>query len=163
MSEQQKMRLYRALGAEQFQKVVFSLERLKYQVIEKCFPNIIPWYEKQCDRQFIKRIKKEKIEDHKLLLTQYQKEKLAFRREITYKQNRNYHYNPNYPTKFVKYLEMNKKIHQRGIIKNITILIGIGLISLIFSNPLPTVSIIIALLQGVSMIIKYYTLFLFFK
>lgn len=155
MSEQKKVQLYRALGAEQFQKAVFTLERVKYQVIEKCFPNIISWYEKQCDRQFIKKIKKEKIQDYSLVLTEYQKEKLAFRREIVYKQNRNYHYNPNYPTKFVKYLEMNKKIHQRGIKKNITVLMGVGIVSLILSNPLPIASIVVALLQVVSMIINF--------
>ena len=54
--------------------------------------------------------------DEKALLHEYQKQKLVFRKELVYKQNRNYHYDPNYPTRFIKYLEMNKKIHQRGTI-----------------------------------------------
>lgn len=45
-----------------------------------------------------------------------QKAKLDFRREFVYHQSRNYHYNKNYPTEFVKYLKLNREIHIRGLI-----------------------------------------------
>ena len=68
MDEKTKLKIYTLLGAEQFQKVVFILEKLKYQIIQKFFPNIKVYYEKQCDKQFLRRIRKQHIVDEKTLL-----------------------------------------------------------------------------------------------
>ena len=149
------MKLYCLLGAEKFQKVVFSVEKTKYWIIEKYFPEIIGWYERQCDKQFKKRISKENVEDEKALLNEFQNQKLAFRKELVYKQNRNYHYNPNYPTKFIEYLQINKRIHQRRMIKNIVALVGIAVISLLFGNLFPIVSIGLMVLEGIGLIINF--------
>ncbi len=155
MDGKTKLKIYTLLGAEQFQKVVFILEKLKYQIIQKFFPNIKVYYEKQCDKQFLRRIRKQHIVDEKTLLREYQKQKLVFRKELVYKQNRNYHYDPNYPTRFIKYLEMNKKIHQRGMKKNIIIIVIIGITTFMLGNPFPVFSGICALAQVLSLVINF--------
>lgn len=150
-----KLKLYRLLGAEQFQKVVFLVEKMKYKIIKKFFPNIINWYEKQCDERYLKTLKKNHQEENLSLLYKYQKQKLEFRKEIVYEKNRNYHYNPNCPTSFIKYLEMNKKIHISGIKKNIAALIGIGMFSLFFGAYAPVTCILIALSETIGLIINF--------
>lgn len=176
--QKRKLKVYRILGAEQFQKVVFGVERFKYKVIKKFFPNIQDWYEKKSDRLFEKRIRKigkenqlasmmEKVPFYKRkapkgdkpnleeLLILHQKEKLAFRRELKYEENRNYHYDKNYPTKFVEYLNINKQIHQRGIIKNISHLAILAGISFVFSNPFPVLQITFCALEMVGLVINF--------
>ncbi len=134
MKEEQKRKIYRLLGAEVFQKVVFQVEKLKYKIIDKYFPNIGEWYEKQLDKKYQKIVRKGKVENEKALRIEYQKEKLAFRKELHTKKNRNYHYDANYPIKFITYLKRNKKLHQKGMIKNIVVsLITIGL-AIFFPN-----------------------------
>lgn len=150
-----KLKLYKILGAEQFQNVVFIVEKLKYKVIDKFFPNINIWYEKKCDKKFLKIIKNNNIENKKGLLNMYQKSKLAFRKELVYKQNRNYHYDINHPTEFVKYLNINKRIHKKGIKKNIAVSTVICIFSLIIGNPFPVITNILLLSQLVMFIINF--------
>lgn len=150
-----KKKLYSILGAEKFQKVVFFLEREKYKILDTFFPNMKAWYERQLNKQFVKRIKKEPIKDKKALLNEYQNQKLAFRKELVYKQNRNYHYNSNYPTRFVKYLEWNKKIHMRGMKKDALILTGIGFATLVLGNPMPILSLTFTLSSLFSFFINF--------
>ena len=153
MKEKEKLKLYRLLGAEQFQKVVFNVERFKYKIIDNFFPNVIPWYETQYDKRYKKMISKGKIEKNKIYEAQL--EKLKFRKELAYKQNRNYHYNPNYPTKFINYLEMNKKIHKKGLIKNILALSGVGILNFIFNNPFPLLSLGFIAYETVCLIVNF--------
>ena len=147
--------LYLFLGAEKFQKLVFLLEKVKYKIIESYFPNIKNIYEKNNDRRFRKKLEKEKEENRNILLTDYQNQKLAFRKELVLKQNRNYHYNPNYPTKFIKYLEWNKKIHIRGLKKDILELLFILGITFALGNPFPIVSLLLLLKNSVSLVINF--------
>ncbi len=67
-----QIKLYKKLGALKFQKVVFKVEKWKFKIIKKCFPNYLKYYDKFIDNKIerkIKRIKKkatarEKIEKH---------------------------------------------------------------------------------------------------
>lgn len=152
---QKKLKLYRLLGAERFQKVVFSVEKIKYKVIKKIFPNIISWYEKQCDKNYLKLARKCSQEKSIDLLREYQKQKLELRKEMVYEKNRNYHYNPNYPTKFVKYLEINKKIHIASLKRNIVSLVGIGIFSLFFGTTFPIVCVLMSLYQIFGIFINF--------
>jgi len=146
LSNQQKKRIYRMLGAEQFQKIVFFIEDIRYQIIEKFFPNIKNWYEVTCDKNYLEAMKTPRKRKKQKSLYDYQMMKLAFRKEIVYKQNRNYHYNPNYPMKFIQYLEKNKRIHQMGFLKNLVFLVFLGLGFPILSHIIPVgYSILIAI------------------
>ncbi len=127
LSNRQKKKIYQMLGAEQFQKVVFFVEDVRYKMIDRFFPNIKKWYEATCDKQYLEMQKRSKKKENQKSLYDYQMTKLAFRKELAYKQNRNYHYNPNYPMKFIEYLEKNKRIHQISFLKNGIFLVLLGL------------------------------------
>lgn len=150
-----KKDLYCVLGAEKFQQVVFKLERLKYKIIEKYFPSIREINEKISDKRFQKRLKKEPIEKQQYLLAEHQNQKLIFRKELTYKQNVNYHYNVNHPTRFLKYLEWNKKVHIRGMKKSIFILIGTIGLTCLLGNPFPLFSMLLIGGNMMSLIINF--------
>lgn len=149
------MKLYYYLGAEWFQKVVFKVEDIKYKIIDKFFPNISNLYEKLCNKRYLNIINKNTKIDKDALLNKFQKEKLEFRKELANRKNRNYHYNPNYPTKFVGYLELNKKIHQRGIIKNVLIITSVVVLSIIFENSIPIISYSIISFELLSAFINF--------
>lgn len=150
-----KKDLYRFLGAEKFQKVVFGVEKLKYKIIEKFFPNIKETHEKISNKRFQKRLKNEPIEIQQYLLAEYQNQKLAFRKEIVYKQNRNYHYNLNYPTRFVKYLEWNKNIHIKGMKKDVVMLTGTIGLTFFLGNPIPLLSVLLILTNAIHLLIDF--------
>lgn len=113
MEYKTKMKIYRLLGADYFQKLVFKVEKLKYKILDKYSPEIIEWYESLCNKNYEQSLKNKK---HEKSLYDYQLKKLTLRKEIAYKQNRNYHYNPNYPTEFVNFIRENRRIHIRGLI-----------------------------------------------
>ena len=46
-----KIKLYERLGAEKFQDLVFVVEKIKFKIIKKFFPNIEKWFDKRCDKQ----------------------------------------------------------------------------------------------------------------
>ena len=118
-----KIKLYEKLGAEKFQKIVFAVERAKYKVIKKCFPNFLKFYDKQCDKQEKRLIKKAKTEEEVRKIKRNTKfSKMAIRKEINQGKNRNYHMDPNRPTEIYKYLEWNKEVHKRGLAVNAVIL-----------------------------------------
>lgn len=118
-----KIKLCKALGAEKFQKVVFAAERLKFKILKKCFPNFISFYEKRCDSANKRWQKKARTEeDKKHLNAYYQQQKLIMRKEWNQEQNRNYHIDKGNPTDFLNYLNWNKRVHVRGLIKNMIIL-----------------------------------------
>lgn len=146
LSNKDKLKIYRILGAEKFQKVVFKAEDIKFKIIDKFFPNIINWYDKYCDKIYSIKIKLTKDNKNKIELAEKCKmEKLAIRKEMVYKQNRNYHYNKKYPTEFIHYLQLNKKIHQKGLIRNAIILLGLFLYLL---TPLPKSLLLLGTIGG---------------
>lgn len=155
MDNKNKIKLYRALGAEKFQKVVFAVEKLKYKILRKFSPKIITWYEKQCNKQYNRQIKKNKSVDKQQLLEYYQQEKLLFRKEIVQGKNRNYHYDPNHPTEFIKYLELNKKIHKKGLINNIMFLVGLIATIPFLGSSYPILIGSLIILDFVSLIINF--------
>lgn len=114
-----KIKLCEKIGADKFQKVVFKVEEIKYKAIKKFFPRYIEWYDKLCDWQRKKQLKKAENDDQrKQIIDHYRRQKLIMRREFHREQNRNYHMNPNKPTEILHYLNWNKKIHINGMIRN---------------------------------------------
>lgn len=114
-----KIELCEKLGANKFQKVVFKVEELKYKFIKTFIPHYIEWYDKLCDWQRKKSLKKATTpEERKQIIDHYRQQKLLMRKEFHREQNRNYHMDQNKPTEILHYLNWNKDIHMRGLIKN---------------------------------------------
>ena len=129
-----KIKTCEKLGANKFQKLVFKTEELKYKTIKKIFPKYIEWCDKFYDRSRDKALKKSTSpEEHKKIIDYYRKQKLLMRKEFHREQNRNYHIDENKPTEILHYLNWNKEVHKRGIIKNalaisaLAIPLGLGL------------------------------------
>ena len=143
------------LGARKFQKCVFALEKLKYKMIEKFFPNMQTKYEKSLYDELEKKLSKDITEEEKnVLIKKYQMNILLSRSENNNKQNRNYHVNKDNPMDFIKYLKQNKKIHVRSIIKNgIIYIILIPLV--VFSNISKTITIPLLLINTISTLINF--------
>ncbi len=119
-----KIKLYEALGAEKFQKVVFQVEKIKFRILKKVFPNFIKLYDKYCDFNLKICLKKAKTKEEKDQLKENTKfAKMAMRKELNQEKNRNYHVDNNRPTEIIKYLEWNKSVHTNGLIKNIVLII----------------------------------------
>ena len=123
-----KQKLYKRLGAEKFQKVVFKVEEIKFKVIKKCFPNFIKWYDKYCDFQKKISLKRAKTEEEQQeIIRNIKFAKMAMRKELNTEKNRNYHMDAKKPTEIIEYLKWNKEIHVKGLIKDgivIALLIG---------------------------------------
>lgn len=77
-----KLKIYEKLGAVNFQKIVFAVEKLKFKIIKTFLPNYINFFDKQINKKTkkeIKKIKKEaekrdKIEkNHPMFLKSYDK------------------------------------------------------------------------------------------
>lgn len=151
MKNTTKIKICELLGAKKFRKLVFIIEKLKYKIIYKFFPNITNWYEKRCIISMNKELKKCKSDkEKKQTISKYQKEILLFKKEILEKQNRNYHIDINHPTKILEHLENNKKIHKNGLIGNIIIL----LLNFIFLSKFTIIFNIINIYQIISAIIN---------
>ncbi len=117
-----KIKLYDKLGASKFQKVVFAVERGKFKLIKKVCPNFIKYYDKFVDLQKKISLKFAKTEKEKDQIKRDAKfNKMAMRKEFNLEKNRNYHLDLNRPTEMFKYLEWNKKVHKKGLIKDLII------------------------------------------
>lgn len=57
MKTEEKLKIYRILGAEKFQKVVFLVEDIKYKIIDRFSPNITDWYNKKIEEKYHKDLK----------------------------------------------------------------------------------------------------------
>ena len=113
------MKLYKKLGAKKFQEVVFAVERAKYKTIKTLFPNYIKYYDKYIDFQKKRALKKAKNDSERETIIENSKlAKMAIRKEFNQEKNRNYHMDSKNPTEIYKYLEWNKGVHKRGLIKN---------------------------------------------
>lgn len=114
-----KIKQCEKLGATTFQKVVFKVEEIKFKAIKKFFPKYLEWYDKFCDKFRDKKLKKATTElERKTIINTYRNQKLMMRKEFHREQNRNYHMDKNKPTEILNYLQWNKKVHVRGMIKN---------------------------------------------
>ena len=118
-----KLKLYRFLGAERFQEVVFAVERLKFKALKTLCPNFIKYFDKYCDKKRDRELKNAQTqEEEEKIIRKYQFAKMAMRKEINLEQNRNYHMDSKKPTEIYKYLEWNKSVHKKGLIKNSIVL-----------------------------------------
>lgn len=118
-----KLKIYKLLGAEEFQKVVFAVEKIKFKILKKLCPNFIKYFDKYCDRKKRKELKKAlSDEERRAIIKKYQFSKMAMRKEMNFEQNRNYHIDQKRPTEIQQYLEWNKSIHKKGLVKNLIIL-----------------------------------------
>lgn len=130
-----KLKLYERLGALRFQKVVLKVEEIKFKIIKKCFPNFIYHFDKYCDRQQRRALKRAKSEDEiKEIRNRTKLAKMAMRKELNEEKNRNYHLDPKKPTELLGYLHWNKQVHKRGLIKN-AILVPIIITGIVFHVP----------------------------
>lgn len=123
-----KKSLYEKLGALKFQKVVLSVEKIKFKVIDKICPNIYVLFNKLCDKKVKKLCSKNISEEEKNnIIFEYNCCKMSFRKELIEKKNTNYHFDDIDATKFYKYLKWNKKVHQNNMISDIIyILVSMG-------------------------------------
>ena len=125
-----KIELCNKLGANKFKPWVLRLEKLKFKILKKFFPSLPTRFEKYYQKNRDKKLKKANSnEERERILHNYRHQIIEFRRELINEQNRNYHINKNNPTEIIKYLYWNKKIHQKGLIKDsiLIILTTIGL------------------------------------
>ncbi len=107
------------LGALRFQKVVFKVEEIKYQLLKKLWPNFLLFYDKQCYKRKRKLLKKAKTkEEQQKIINEIRHQKMAMRKEWHREQNRNYHMDMNKPTEMLFYLNWNKDVHKKGMIFN---------------------------------------------
>lgn len=148
---EQKIRVCEKLGAVSFQKLVFTVEKLKYSTIHRFFPNYLDFNDKMIDREVEKRLKKITNEEEKMnLLKAARLTKMASRRELNYGQNRNYHIDNNNPTIIYEYLNWNKDIHKKGLIKNaifIPVFLGLSIVNFPGAVPLLIIELLSAFLN----------------
>lgn len=138
---EKKIKTCQLLGADKFKNVVLSVERMKYKIIKKLFPNYIKYVDKIIDKRVKNRIKRLKSQ-HKLtpkqetdILSDGRNQKLLARKEINWEQNRNYHIDINRPTEILGYLNWNKDVHKKGMIANIGLLTGLSCVLAAGFNP----------------------------
>ncbi len=131
-----RIKTYKKLGAEEFQEVVFTVERLKFKVLKKIIPDFLEKYDKYCDRTKEKALKKAKTEEQRKTINRVTAMyKMDARIEYNQEKNRNYHMNSNRPMEIYEYLKWNKSVHVRGMITD-TILIIATSIGIVTGLPL---------------------------
>lgn len=139
-----KKELHEKLGALKFRKLVLKVEKLKFKVMKKIWPNFINHYEKWCDfntKRLVKNAKNAKEAD--LIEFNNKISKLKNRKEWNKEENRNYHLDTRHPTEIINYLNWNKKVHQKSLKKDI-IFISILSLGTFYSLPLTLPLLIIS-------------------
>ena len=117
-----KMKLYEAFGAKRFKKIVMKVEKLRWTITKKVFPNSLSNYEKNSRKILEKKLAKTTSEKEKTaIINYYRRQILIARREYNNEKNRNYHMNLKSPTEIIQYLKYNKSIHQNALIRNFVI------------------------------------------
>ena len=124
-----KMAFHEKLGALKMQTIVFKVEELRYKIIKTFFPNYIVHYDRQCNKNQRKELKKAKTkEEREEIIRKYNLAKMYMRKELNREQNRNYHMDFEKPTDIISELEWNKSVHKSGLKFNlITIAVFTGL------------------------------------
>ena len=119
----QQIKLCEKFGAKRFQKVVFGVEKAKFKVLKTIAPNFIEYYDKYCDWKKKKALKRAKTQEEKdMIIQRAQFEKMAMRKDFHQEKDRNYHMDSKKPTEIYQYLEWNKGVHKKGMIKNAILL-----------------------------------------
>ena len=87
-----KIETCKKLGAIQFQKIVFIVEKLKFKVLKKLVPNYLKYFDKHVDKQMNKRLAYANSEEERQAIIYKAKiDKMQERREFYQEKNRNYH------------------------------------------------------------------------
>lgn len=148
---EKKIELCEKLGALQFQKIVFGLEKIKFKVIKKLFPNYINMLDKMYDKKRDKKLEKLNGEENRLkVINYYRTQKFLARKEFYEEKNRNYHIDKINPVEFINYLNWNKSVHVNGMKKNIIII----LISSVLISLFPMISIV-SICELISLFINF--------
>lgn len=125
-----KINRCKLLGAEKFQKVVFKVESLKYKTIKFVCPNFLNYYDKFLDYKRRKEIKKAHSSANKKMINEkYRRHKMLVHKEFNCEKNINYHMDINHPSGFIYYLNWNKNVHKRGLVKNAFLISCFGMLS----------------------------------
>ena len=126
--------LCKKLGAERFRKIVLKIEKTKFKLEKRLFPNILTRYEKRLDKMKNKELKKATTEEQKQeILTKYKSIKMFVRKQYHNNENANYHMSSLRPTQMYEFAKWNKDIHIRSMKKDI--IVAASSIGLSFINP----------------------------
>lgn len=151
---EQRIRLCKLLGADIFKDVVFQVERIKFKIIKKFFPNYIKYVDKYIDNKTKKILKKAKTnEEKKQIRENSRRQKLAARKELNWEQNRNYHLDSNRPTEIIEYLNWNKQVHISGMLFNIGALTGLAVATV--AGIAPAIALTLMLGEAASLFINF--------
>lgn len=144
-----QMKICKKLGAVQFKKIVFIVEKIKFKALKKLVPNYLKYFDKHVDKLTKKRLKEAKTEEEKQIIIYKSKiDKMQERREFYQEENRNYHIRKENPTQIIKYLELNKKIHKNGLVGNAIF----GLLTipgLIFGSKLALIFLVFEIIEAI--------------
>ena len=78
-----QMEICKKLGAIQFKKIVFIVEKIKFKALKKLVPNYLKYFDKHVDKLTKKRLKEAKTEEEKQIIIYKSKiDKMQERREI---------------------------------------------------------------------------------
>lgn len=144
-----QIELCKKLGAVQFQKIVFAVEKIKFKVLKKLVPNYLTYFDKHVDKMTKKKLAYANSEEERqAIIYRAKMSKMQERREFHQEENRNYHMRRENPTQIIKYLEKNKEIHKNGIIRN-AIFAGLTIPAIIFGSELALAFLILEAIGAV--------------
>ena len=146
-----------------FQSRVFDLEMIKFKVQDRLFPNYDSFVEKRIKKRVDQKLDKVQTEEERILVINESKQSmLDLRKEKHRKENMNYHLDIDNPEKTLLWLNKNKVIHKRGLMKNfikipILVVLLIGSTMSIFggfNSLINVVSILGLIVESVSVFIN---------
>ena len=151
-----KEEIYKKLGARQFQQLVYKAEHIKFALLKNQLSFLVPLVEKGMKRNRDKLISRANSDlEADIIDKKYKMDLLLFRKEINLEQNRNYHFNLDYTKDFDEYLKWNKRIHVKGLIKDIFSLLIFSGVSVVFSESVLCFTIPLLVLNSISLIIDF--------
>lgn len=130
--------MYRILGAEFFQKVVLRVERIKFNLVKKVFPNgkLVIIYDKLINLIRDWKLKRAKTDEQRQAIIEHYKHlKLSVKRQIVSERNDNYHLRLDDVEDLAQKLNYNRLVHQKGLLRNLVfmlILIGFLIVNKVF-------------------------------
>lgn len=149
-------RINEILGAKIFKPWVFKLEDIKFKIIERFFPTSEELYERRLRQALDLKLKRAKSKEEKeSYIRDYQEKILISRKEFNMKKNRNYHIDMDNPNEFVRYLEINKKIHKNGLIKNFVVFLGSAAMIICGSQVIITIGVVTLVFNSISAFINF--------